>query len=260
MVCIKLVMHIMDKQVVRAVRRRRAHSAEFKRELVARSLEPGVSVAAIAMDNGINANLLFGWRRRHLSSLGAGRSGTAAFARRGAAAGIHRGRAARDLRRCAGAGTSATARERHHRDRDWQCPRSTAWTRRRCQPAQRVDRFAQPRMIGLPSGTRVWLVAGHTDMRKGFDGLAALVQTALAENPFCGHVFVFRGRRGDILKVLWFDGQGLMLLAKRLERGRFIWPQADAGRVALTPAQLSMLLEGIDWRMPRRTHEPQLAA
>ena len=70
MVCIKLVVHIMDKQVVRAVRRRREHSAEFKRELVARSLEPGVSVAAIAMDNGINANLLFGWRRRHLRSLG----------------------------------------------------------------------------------------------------------------------------------------------------------------------------------------------
>ena len=114
-------------------------------------------------------------------------------------------------------------------------------------------------MIGLPSNTRVWIVAGHTDMRKGFDGLAALVQTALAENPFCGHVFVFRGRRGDILKVLWFDGQGLMLLAKRLERG-FIWPRATSGSVSLTPAQLSMLLEGIDSRMPVRTHRPELAA
>ena len=70
-------------------------------------------------------------------------------------------------------------------------------------------------MIGLPANTRVWIVAGHTDMRKGFDGLAALAQTALANNPFCGHVFVFRGRRGDIIKVLWFDGQGLMLLAER---------------------------------------------
>ena len=69
MVCIKPVMHIMDKQVVRAPRRRREHSVEFKRELVARSLEPGVSVAAIAMDSGINANLLFGWRHRHLESL-----------------------------------------------------------------------------------------------------------------------------------------------------------------------------------------------
>ena len=115
-------------------------------------------------------------------------------------------------------------------------------------------------MIGLPANTRVWIVAGHTDMRKGFDGLAALAQTALANSPFCGHVFVFRGRRGDIVKLLWFDGQGLMLLAKRLERGRFVWPQATSGSVSLTPAQLSMLLEGIDWRMPVRTQAPQLAA
>ena len=114
-------------------------------------------------------------------------------------------------------------------------------------------------MIGLPSGTRVWLVAGHTDMRKGFDGLAAVVQTALASNPFDGYVFVFRGRRGDIIKVLWFDGQGLMLLAKRLERGRFVWPQAVDGRVALSAAQLSMLLEGIDWRMPTRTSSPPVS-
>ena len=107
-------------------------------------------------------------------------------------------------------------------------------------------------MIGLPANTRVWIVAGHTDMRKGFDGLAAVAQSALATNPFCGHVFVFRGRRGDILKVLWFDGQGLMLLAKRLERGRFAWPSARDGKVFLTPAQLAMLLEGIDWRQPKR--------
>jgi transposase len=115
-------------------------------------------------------------------------------------------------------------------------------------------------VIGLPAQTRVWIAAGHTDMRKGFDGLAALVQTALADNPFGGHVFVFRGRRGDLVKVLWFDGQGLLLLSKRLERGRFVWPQAGSGRVVLTSAQLSMLLEGIDWRMPARTHVPDLAA
>ncbi|MCR6480857.1 IS66 family insertion sequence element accessory protein TnpB [Variovorax sp. ZS18.2.2] len=115
-------------------------------------------------------------------------------------------------------------------------------------------------MIGLPANTRVWIVAGHTDMRKGFNGLAAMVQTALQANPFCGHVFVFRGRRGDMLKVLWFDGQGLLLLAKRLERGRFVWPQAVSGKVSLSAAQLSMLLEGIDWRMPTRTDRPMLAA
>ena len=75
----------------------------------------------------------------------------------------------------------------------------------------------------------MWIAAGHTDMRKGFNGLAALVQTTLADNPYSGHVFVFRGRRGDLLKVLWFDGQGLLLLAKRLEKGRFVWPQATSG-------------------------------
>jgi transposase len=112
-------------------------------------------------------------------------------------------------------------------------------------------------MIGLPTNTRVWLAAGHTDMRRGFDGLAAMVQTALADNPFSGHLFVFRGRRGDIIKVLWFDGQGLCLFSKRLERGRFVWPQATSGTVSLTPAQLSMLLEGIDWRMPQRTWQPE---
>lgn len=108
-------------------------------------------------------------------------------------------------------------------------------------------------MIGPPPGTRVWLVAGITDMRKGFNGLSALVQTALEDNPFCGHLFVFRGRRGDLIKVLWWDGDGLCLFAKRLERGKFIWPRAEDGKVSLTRAQLSMLLEGIDWRMPVRT-------
>ena len=79
-------------------------------------------------------------------------------------------------------------------------------------------------------------------------------------NPLCGHGFVLRGRRGDILKLLGPDGQGLLLLARRLERGRFVFPQATLGSVSLTPAQHSRLLEGIDWRMPLRTHQPELAA
>lgn len=114
-------------------------------------------------------------------------------------------------------------------------------------------------MIGLPSGTRIWLAAGVTDMRRGFDGLAAIVQDRLDGDPFGGHVFVFRGRRGDRLKVLWWDGDGLCLFAKRLEQGRFVWPNAAEGRVHLSVAQLSMLLEGIDWRRPARTWQPQRA-
>ena len=115
-------------------------------------------------------------------------------------------------------------------------------------------------MIAPPTGTRVYLVAGVTDMRKGFDGLAAMVAHRLSRDPFSGQIFVFRGRRGDRIKVLWWDGQGLCLYAKRLERGRFVWPRVENGAVHLTAAQLAMLLEGIDWRTPQRTFDPQYAA
>ena len=114
-------------------------------------------------------------------------------------------------------------------------------------------------MIPVPASTRVWLAAGVTDMRKGFNGLAALAQDVLKQDPFSGHLFVFRGRRGDLLKVIWFDGQGACLYSKRLEKGRFVWPSATTGKVTLTPAQLSMLLEGIDWRAPERTWRPLTA-
>jgi transposase len=112
--------------------------------------------------------------------------------------------------------------------------------------------------MSLPSATRICIAAGVTDMRRGFHGLSAQVQTVLEQQPLSGHVFVFRGRRGDIVKLLWFDGDGLCLLAKRLERGRFVWPQATCGTVSLSRAQLSMLLEGIDWRAPIRTSQPVL--
>jgi transposase len=114
-------------------------------------------------------------------------------------------------------------------------------------------------MISLPAGTNIWIAAGFTDMRRGFTGLSAIAQTVVEQNPFSGHVFVFRGKRGDLIKLLWWDGDGLCLFAKRLERGRFVWPQADKGTVSLSRAQLSMLLEGIDWRRPIRTAAPLIA-
>jgi transposase len=91
-------------------------------------------------------------------------------------------------------------------------------------------------MIPVPSGTRVWLATGHTDMRKGFDGLALKVQEVLQQNPHGGHVFVFRGKRGGLVKLLWHDGQGLCLFAKRLERGRFIWPSTVGEAVIISPS------------------------
>lgn len=114
-------------------------------------------------------------------------------------------------------------------------------------------------MIAVPGGVRVYLALGRTDMRKGMPGLSMLVQEVLGQDPFAGHLFVFRGRRGDLIKILAWDGQGFCLFTKRLERGRFVWPSAEGGVAHVTPAQLSMLLEGIDWRMPQRTWRPERA-
>ena len=108
-------------------------------------------------------------------------------------------------------------------------------------------------MIGPPSGTRIWLVAGHTDLRKGVDGLSALVQNHLNQNPFSGEVYLFRGKSGNKIKVLWSTPEGMCCFYKRLSDTKFVWPRAQNGTVCLSAAQLSMLLEGIDWRHPKRT-------
>jgi transposase len=114
-------------------------------------------------------------------------------------------------------------------------------------------------MIPVPAGTHVWIATGATDMRRGFNGLALQVQEVLKRNPHDGDIFAFRGKRGNLLKVLWHDGYGMSLYAKRLEKGKFVWPITIGDAVAITPAQMGYLLEGIDWRHPQRTDRPQLA-
>jgi transposase len=129
-------------------------------------------------------------------------------------------------------------------------------------------------MIPVPSDVRVWLAVGRTDMRRGMNGLSLQVQELLGRDPFAGDLFVFRGARGDLVKILWHDGLGLSLYAKRLERGRFIWPpilvarsvspagsrpeRADAA-ISISAAQLAYLLSGIDWRNPVHTFRPERA-
>ena len=111
-------------------------------------------------------------------------------------------------------------------------------------------------MIPIPSGVRVWLATGHTDMRRGFPSLALQVQEALKQDPLGGHLFCFRGRRSDLIKVIWHDSQGACLFVKRLERGKFIWPSLAGEAVTISTAQLSYLLSGIDWRNPQETLRP----
>jgi transposase len=114
-------------------------------------------------------------------------------------------------------------------------------------------------MIPVPSGVRVWLATGTTDMRRGMNGLALQVRQALGRDPHAGDLHVFRGRRGDLVKILWRDGLGMSLYAKRLERGRFLWPSPADGAVPISMARLGSTLEGVDWRDPQRTWRPEMA-
>lgn len=114
-------------------------------------------------------------------------------------------------------------------------------------------------MIAVRADVRVWLAVGHTDMRRGMNGLALQVQQSLGRDPHAGDLYVFRGKRGDLVKILWHDGVGLSLYAKRLDRGKFIWPTPRDGVVAISAAQLGYMLDGIDWRNPRWTWRPQAA-
>ncbi|MCW1410832.1 MULTISPECIES: IS66 family insertion sequence element accessory protein TnpB [Rhizobium] len=113
-------------------------------------------------------------------------------------------------------------------------------------------------MNPLPMGTsvKVWLATGYADMRRGFPSLALQVQEVLKHDPLSGHLFCFRVRRSDVIKIIWHDGLGACLFTRRLERGRFIWPNVEGGAVTISTAQLSYLLSGIDWRNPQETWRP----
>jgi len=116
-------------------------------------------------------------------------------------------------------------------------------------------------MMAVPPGVRIHLALGYTDMRKSFDGLSMLVQEVLKKDPFSGHMFVFRGRKADMIRILYWDGNGLCLFSKKLQQGHFVWPSLRETGVTITvsSAQLAMLIEGIDWRTPERTWRPALA-
>jgi len=111
-------------------------------------------------------------------------------------------------------------------------------------------------MFPMGESVKVWLATGHTDMRRGFPSLALQVQEVLKHDPLGGHLFCFRGRRSDMVKIIWHDGLGACLFTRRLERGRFIWPSVEGGVVSISAAQLSYLLSGIDWRNPQETWRP----
>lgn len=114
-------------------------------------------------------------------------------------------------------------------------------------------------MIPIPSGVRVWIAAGHADMRRGMRSLALTVQESLKRDPHTGDLYIFGGRCGDLVEILWHDGLGMSLYAKRLDRGKFIWPSASDGAVSISAAQMAYMPEGIDWRNLQLSWRPQSA-
>jgi transposase len=107
-------------------------------------------------------------------------------------------------------------------------------------------------VLSLPAALRIFLAVEPADMRNGFDGLAQLVREVIREDPLSGHLFVFRNRRRDRVKILYWDRDGLALWYKRLEKGTFRFPEAKAGRIEVTPAEMAAVLEGIDLSRARR--------
>ena len=224
--------------LITGAERRRRWSADEREQILAAVNAPGAVVAEVGRRWDVCTSLIYKWLREERQA--ARESGfTPVIVKsdaprrrvRSARCGDHRGH-----RRCAG------------QDR-----------RGRSGGARHGDLEGAPIMISVPSGVRVWLAGGVTDMRRGMNGLTLQIQEGLGRDPHAGDLFVFRGRRGDMVKILWHDGIGLSLYAKRLEHGRFIWPSPADGAVAITAAQLGYLLDAIDWRNPRWTHRPHAA-
>jgi transposase len=107
-----------------------------------------------------------------------------------------------------------------------------------------------------PGPIRVLMAVKPVDFRKGMNGLAALVQEQLKADPFSGTIYCFRSKRADRVKLVFWDGTGLCLFAKRLEDSKFLWPRIEDGAIRLSAAQLAALLEGLDWK---RVHVPRVA-
>ena len=222
--------------------RRRWSDAE-KRRIVTESYQPGVSVSVVARRNDVNANLVFTWRRR--------------FREQADGAGGLVPVIVEPLPLDTAAGDAPAAGRMEIALADGLAGD--------CRPgggrfgAGPGSRGSGAAMIPVPGGVRVWLATGVTDMRRGMNTLALQVQEDLGRDPHAGDLYVFRGRRGDLVKCLWHDGVGISLYAKRLERGRFQWPVTSGGTVSISAAQLGYLLEGIDWRNPVRSWRPSRA-
>ena len=215
--------------------------------------EPGAVVTEIARSAASTTSLLYRWRRQF-----AAEREMAAFVPVRVSPDPSEAVATTDAGLRAAVGSGVLDHDRIPR-RGSHDDRRRAGRVDACERDRRADGAGSVSMIAFPSGARVWLATGHTDMRKGFGSLALMVQEGFKRDPHAGDLWVFRGRRGDLIKLIWHDGDGACLFVKRLERGRFLWPSVADGVVTISAAQLTYLLSGIDWRMPQKTWRPTAA-
>ena len=217
--------------------RRRAWTPEQKAEILAESHESGDKVSAVARRHGLTPQQLFGWRRD---------AQRRAVRRQGAAAGnvtfapvIVEAAAPSSAASCAiPCGTIEIARRSGGARQSWN---------RRCDADEGAARGEGRDVIAVPSGVRILVATKPVDFRRGADSLAALAKDELQRDPFSGTILVFRSKRADRLKILAWDGSGLILYWKRLEEGAFRWPPISDGVMRLSASQLAALVDGLDW-------------
>jgi transposase len=251
---------------------RRSWSMEERQRIVGEALAPNASVAAVARRHGLNANLVFKWIRRAregwLDRRRAPAKETVAVAPNVAAPTfvpvklLELSAAATPMSAPAGAaacGAQNPARSHGDQPAEWRQGVAGCGCRRR-GAASRFVRAGRSLMLQFAPGVKVYLALKPVDMRRGFDGLAADVAQVLRNDPYSGAAFVFRSKRGDYVKILTWDGSGLCLFAKRLEKGKFVWPPIVEGALQLTAAQLALLIEGIDWRRTIAPEAPERPA
>src|ERR1700689_3091790 len=231
----------MDGKVL-GIERRRRWSKDEKSGIVEETLIPGAVVSEVDRRHGVAQSLLFTWRRLARTAEPARRDDSILLP-------VEIGAMA------APSGLEAARPS----PGDERTPNEVRRHQRRLRLASAGSERSGRTMIQMPSGVRVWIATGHTDMRRGMQGLALQVQEQLKRDPHAGDLYIFRGRRGDLTKILWHDGLGLSLYAKRLDRGKFIWPSAKEGVVSISAAQMAYMLEGIDWRNPQLTWRPKSA-
>jgi transposase len=239
-------------EVITGAGRRRRFTEDFKARVVEETLAPGAVVSEVARRHDLTPASV------HVASASA--QGSAA-ADRERSPDVRAGRCGNGIaipastQKAAPADAPGGSDLRKHRGGDRRCDRADWLWRGHQDDRGGAASLEGQHVIGLSGTVRVLVATKPVDFRKGAEGLAALVREQMQSDPFSGAVYVFRAKRADRVKLIYWDGTGVCLFAKRLEDGKFRWPSVQDGVMRLSPAELSALLEGLDWKRVHAARE-----